>query len=212
MVTLSERRDLWRSPGFELAGARAFDLVGRGPAEIDHFELYSCFPAAVRIQQRELGIPLDRRVTQTGGMTFGGGPLNNFVVQAWVKMIERMRSDPGSHGAVTAISGLITKQGVSVLAPEPSEPFVYETVTEAAKASSPTISVEREAVGHARISSYTVSHARDAANGVALVCDFPDARRTLRVVSDPELMERGEREELIGREVELLANGGLRWV
>ena len=70
---------------------------------IDHVELYSCFPAAVRVQQRELGIPLSRRVTQTGGMTFGGGPLNNFVIQSWVKMVERLREDQGSRGLVTAV-------------------------------------------------------------------------------------------------------------
>ena len=212
MVTLSERRDLWRSPGFELAGARAFELAGKQASEIEHFELYSCFPAAVRVQQRELGIPLDRQVTQTGGMTFGGGPLNNFVLQAWVKMVEGLRSDPGSHGVVTAISGLITKQGVSVLAPEPTRAFVHDNVSEAARSSGATIAVEREATGRARISSYTVSHARDAANGVALVCDFDDNRRTLRIVQDTELMERGCREELIGREVEVLANGGVRWL
>ena len=212
MVTLSERRDLWRSPGFELAGAKAFELVGRNVSEIEHVELYSCFPAAVRVQQRELGIPLDRLVTQTGGMTFGGGPLNNFVLQAWVKMIERMRSDPGSHGLVTAISGLITKQGVSVLAPEPSQPFVHETVTEAAKASWATIEVERERTGRAKVSSYTVSHARDAASGVALALDFEDTGRTLRVVQDPEWMEAGSRGELIGREVDVLGDGEVRWL
>ena len=61
MVTLSERRDPWRSPGFELAGRRAFEHVGRGPEEIDVLELYSCFPRrGARMQLRELGPPLHR--------------------------------------------------------------------------------------------------------------------------------------------------------
>lgn len=212
MVTLSERRELSRSPGFELAGRRAFELVGRGADEIDHLEFYSCFPAAVRIQQRAFGVSLDRQVTQTGGMTFGGGPLNNFVVQAWVKMVERMRADPGSHGAVTAVSGLITKQGVSVLGPEPSRPFVHDNVTSAAKQAWKTIEVEREATGRATVSGYTVSHDKNAAHGVAIIADFDDARRTLRVIDDPELMERASAEELCGREVEIEAGGGVRWI
>ena len=212
MVTLSERRDLWRSPGFELAGRRAFDHVGRGAEEIEHLEFYSCFPAAVRVQQREFGVPLDRQVTQTGGMTFGGGPLNNFVIQAWVKMVERMRADPGSHGLVTAISGLITKQGVSVLGPEPSRSFVYDNVTEAAERAWVKTEVDREARGRATISGYTVSHNKSAANGVVIVADFDETRRTLRVVDDPEMMDLGAREELCGREVELLADGGVRWI
>lgn len=211
MVTLSERAEIHRSPGFELAGARALELLGRGIEEIDHIELYSCFPAAVRIQQRELGISLSRRVTETGGMTFGGGPLNNFVIQSWVKMVERLREDPGSRGLVTAVSGLITKQGVSLLGPEPEIPFVHDRVSEQAKSAWKTIRVEPEAEGRATVSTYTVSTARDAASGVALVCDFDESRRTLRVVQDPDLAEEAMREELCGREVELLPGGDVRW-
>lgn len=211
MVTLSERRDPWRSPGFERAGRRAFEHVGRDPEQIDHLELYSCFPAAVRVQQRELGLPPGRPVTQTGGMTFGGGPLNNFVVQAWVAMVDRLRADPGSYGAVTAISGLITKQGVSILGPEPERPFVHDDVTAEVERVFPRIAVEPAATGRATVRSYTVSHDANVAHGVAIMADFDDARRTLRVLDDPELMARGEREELCGREVELLADGGVRW-
>jgi len=211
MVTLSERRDLWRSPGFELAGRRAFEHVGREPSEIELFECYSCFPAAVRTQQRAFGIPLDRRVTQTGGMTFGGGPLNNFVLQSWVKMIEQMRAQPGSHGVVTAVSGLITKQGVTVFGPEPSCPFLYDQVTKEAEQALQTKAVARDATGRARIVAYTVSHDMNAAYGVALVADFEDGRRTLRVVDDPEWMALGEREELCGREIDVLADGTVAW-
>src|SRR5690606_6189073 len=46
MVTLSERRDLHRSPGFELVFARLLERFGRGTEAIGLVELYSCFPAA----------------------------------------------------------------------------------------------------------------------------------------------------------------------
>jgi acetyl-CoA C-acetyltransferase len=210
MVTLSERRDLWRAPGFRLAGERALEHVGLDVAGLDHVECYSCFPAAVRVQQRELGLPLDRPATLTGGMTFGGGPLNNFVIQAWCRMVERLREDPGSRGLVTAVSGLLTKQGVSLLGPEPAEPFLYDTVTEATREAWQTTAVEPTATGRATVSGYTVSHGRDAARGVALFCDFDATRRTLRMVDDEALFELGQREELCGREVEVLADG-VRW-
>jgi len=212
MVTLSERRDLHRSPGFELVFARALERLGRGIDAIDHIELYSCFPAAVRIQQRALGIDPARRVTQTGGMTFGGGPLNNFVIQGLVKMVERLRETPGSHGLVSAVSGLITKQGVSVFGPEPRGAFVHEQVTEAARAAQATIEVVRDAVGRARVATYTVSASKDAANGVALILDLEDGRRTIRVVRDPDLAAQGMREELCGRAIELGAGDALRFI
>lgn len=211
MVTLSERRHLHRSPGFELVFERALSRVGRGIDEIDLVELYSCFPAAVRVQQRALGIDPARRVTQTGGMTFGGGPLNNFVVQAFVKMVERLRAEPGRHGLVSAISGLITKQGAAIFGPEPSRAFSHEHVTDAARAATQTVPVERDATGRARVASYTVNQAKDAAQGVALVLDFPDGRRTLRVSPDPALAEEAMRTELCGREVDVLGDGALRF-
>lgn len=211
MVTLSERRDPARSPGFALAGRRALEAVGRTPEEIELWECYSCFPAAVRAQRREIGIPEDRRLTQTGGMTFGGGPLNNFVIQSWVSMVERMRETPGAHGVVTAVSGLLTKQGVSVLGPEPSRAFLHDAVTKETEQAWETVAVDRDATGPGRIATYTVSHDRNAAHGVALIADLDDGRRTLRVVDDPEWMALGEREELCGRAIVVEPEGGVRW-
>lgn len=203
MVTLSERRALHRSPGFELVFARLLERFGRGVETIDAIELYSCFPAAVRVQQRALGVAPERRVTQTGGMTFGGGPLNNFVIQSFVKMIETLRAKPGSHGLVSAVSGLITKQGATLFGPEPSLDFVHEQVTDAARRAQATVVVDPAATGRARVASYTVSQAKDVANGVALFLDFEDGRRTLRVDPDPELAALAMREELCGRTVEV---------
>jgi acetyl-CoA C-acetyltransferase len=211
MLTLSERRDLHRSPGFKHAGERALLHVGRTIDEIEHLELYSCFPAAVRVQQRELGIGLRRTVTETGGMTFAGGPLNNFTIQSWVKMVQVLRNDPGSLGLVTAVSGLLTKQGVSILGPEPTLPFLFDSVTCAAKDDQITTTVEPDAEGHARVSAYTVTHSRDGVATVALVCDFDERRRTLRVVEDVELAEEGMNSELCGREVLLGSDGMMRW-
>ncbi len=212
MLTLSERRDLHRSPGFKNAGSGALSHVGLEIDEVEHLEFYSCFPAAVRVQQRELGVDPSRRVTQTGGMTFSGGPLNNFTIQSWVKMVEVLRNDPGSTGLVTAVSGLMTKQGVSILGSEPIRPFLFDNVNAASKADQATVDVERDAEGRARVEGYTVIHSRDGAKTVALVCDFEGRRRTLRVVADPGLAEEGMNSELCGREVLLESDNALRWL
>ena len=211
MVTLSERRDLHRSPGFKHAGERALWHVGLAIDEIEHLELYSCFPAAVRVQQRELGVDLGHPVTETGGMTFAGGPLNNFTIQSWVKMVQVLRSDPGKTGLVTAVSGLLTKQGVSILGPEPTRSFLFDNVTAASRDDQATMTVEPDGEGRARVAGYTVIHGRDGTRTVALVCDFDEQRRTLRVLEDPELAKEGMSGELCGREVLLGAGDALRW-
>lgn len=203
MVTLSERRELHRSPGFELVFARLLERFGRGVDAIEQVELYSCFPAAVRVQQRALGIDRGRRVTQTGGMTFAGGPLNNFVIQAFVRMVERLRETPGAHGLVSAISGLITKQGASLFGPEPGLAFAHEQVTEAARRAQATVVVDPGAAGRARVASYTVGPIGALPMAVALFLDLEDGRRRLRVVADPALAERAMQEELCGRSCEV---------
>ena len=55
-----------------------------------------------------------------GGMPFAGGPFNNFVFQATVAMVECLRERPGSEGLVTAVSGLLTKPGLTVWGTDPS--------------------------------------------------------------------------------------------
>ncbi|MBW2243136.1 MAG: acetyl-CoA acetyltransferase, partial [Deltaproteobacteria bacterium] len=125
MLPLCERKDVHRSAGFAAAGRAAFEAAGIESEEVGHRELYSCFPSAVRVQQRELGVPRELAVTVTGGMTFAGGPLNNFVLQAAVKMAQVLRDDPGSIGMLNAVSGMLTKQGVSLWSTEAGNPFAF---------------------------------------------------------------------------------------
>ena len=87
---------------------------GVDPRDADHLDLYSCFPSAVQVQAEELGLGPDRPLTVTGGMTFAGGPLDNYNFQALAKMVEVLREHPGTTGLVTCISGMITKHGMAL--------------------------------------------------------------------------------------------------
>ncbi len=130
MISLAERRVLHRAPGFAHAGHAAAEIAGVAPVEATLRELYSCFPSAVRVQQRELGLDPTLPVTVTGGMAFAGGPLNNFVLQAMARMAQRLRETPGATGMVNAVCGFLTKQGVSLWASRPPEaPFRHFDVS-----------------------------------------------------------------------------------
>jgi acetyl-CoA C-acetyltransferase len=203
MIPLTERRELHRSPGFAIAGRRALERAGRAIDDVTHRELYSCFPVAVRVQARELGIDETGEVTVTGGMAFGGGPLNNFVLQALARMAHVLRADPGTTGIVNAISGVITKQGVSLWSTEPSEGhFHHDDVSDAVSRETPRVEVAPEADGAATVASYTVLHSGAAPQAV-LLCDLPDGRRTLTMSNDAELIATAEQQELCGRPVAL---------
>ena len=206
MLPLVVREHPGASPASRIAGRRALDLAGLELQEIQHYELYSCFPSAVRIQAREFGLPLVPPRTLTGGMAFAGGPLNNFVLQAAVRMVETLRADPGSHGFLTAVSGVLTKVGVSLWSMEPGE-FRYEDVSEAVARETPTREVVACGQGEGRVVACTVEHDRTGpSRGVAL-CDLADGRRTIVETRDEALMEALAREEFCGRPVRVHDDG-----
>jgi acetyl-CoA C-acetyltransferase len=199
MVALSERRELHRSPGFRHAGQRCLEHAGLGIGDVAHRELYSCFPVAVRLQLRELGITDDRPVTVTGGMAFAGGPLNNFVLQAAVRMTQVLREDAGSTGMVNAVSGIMTKQGVTLWSTAPPErPFAFADVSEQTARDVAQVRVHATAEGDATVASYTVQYLGDTPHRTFLLCDLPNGDRALIASEDPTLAQRATHQDLCG--------------
>ena len=122
---LSHRFDFHSSPAIRLAGATALSLAGAAIDEMTHVDLYSCFPSAVEIAAAELGLPDDdpsRPLTVTGGLTFGGGPGNNYGTHALASMVGTLRADPGSLGLVTGLGWYLTKHSVGIYGTEPRPP------------------------------------------------------------------------------------------
>jgi acetyl-CoA C-acetyltransferase len=187
MVPLTARRDLHRSPGFAIAGARALELAGTTVDAVDHLDLYSCFPAAVRVQARELGIEGERPLTVTGGMTFAGGPLNNYVLQSTAAMADRLRDGASATGLVTAVSGMLTKQAVAVWASTPPPAFRSAEVGEEVRRSTPTCAVVDEASGEGRVAAWTVLHERGTPTVVVALGDLPGGARTVATGGPTEL-------------------------
>jgi len=75
----TERWSLADSPGIATAVGDALGAAGITTDDVSRFDLYSCFPSAVQVAMRALGIAPDdpRPLTVTGGLGFGGGPVNN---------------------------------------------------------------------------------------------------------------------------------------
>jgi acetyl-CoA C-acetyltransferase len=210
MVPLSERRLPHRCPGFARAGERALAAASRAVEDVAHLELYSCFPSAVRVQARELGIDESRALTLTGGMTFAGGPLNNFVLQALVRMAQVLRADPGSSGMLNAVSGVLTKQGVSLWSTEPApRGFRTEDVSAETARELRVAPLVEDATGDATVVTYTVLFEGGSPSRSVLLCELGDGRRTLTSNADPGLAATAMREELCGRTLRLGAEGAI---
>ena len=125
-LALSSRRELHRWPAMQVLGEVAAAHLGGPVSELDHIDLYSCFPAAVRVQHRELGLDPTGTHTITGGMPFAGGPFNHSTLWSTAAMARRLRED-GGRGLVTNVSGLLTKPGLAVWGNEPvSSPLIAD--------------------------------------------------------------------------------------
>ncbi len=185
MVPVSQRRHLHRCAGFAVAASRAMTLAGVGVDDIAHIDLYSCFPIAVRVQAAELGLGGGRQLTVTGGMTFAGGPLNNYVLQALTKLVGVLRDDRGALGLLTAVSGMLTKQGVSLWSTRPPVAgYRSADVSEQTKAAVPVVAVGAAEAGRATVATYTVIY-RDGDPGTGVVvAERRDGSRAIATSGD----------------------------
>ncbi len=198
-------------PAMEVLGEAAARRLGRPVSEAEYVELYSCFPAAVRVQQRALGLEPDATPTVTGGMAFAGGPFNNFVLQSTAAVVGALRSAPGSLGVVTTVSGLLTKPGIGAWStvPDGQPALLGDLGVAAATATGVTDVVETLGGydGEATVATYTVTYdGMDPVRTVA-VCDTDDGRRCVAVVDDPGLAAHAVSAELIGSRVRLEGEG-----
>jgi acetyl-CoA C-acetyltransferase len=208
MVPVSERAETHRSPGFALGGARVLEHAGLGIDDVAHVDLYSCFPIAVRTQVLELGLDADRDLTVTGGMTFAGGPLNNYVLQSLARMVHVLRDDGDALGLCTAISGMITKQGLVLLSSHPpTTPYRLLDVTDEVTRAVEQRPIVTGAAEPAVVATYTVLFGAVGAERGVVVCDLPGGRRAIATTDDRDVLAEMTTSEQCGRPVRLLDDG-----
>ena len=212
---LSHRPDLVSSGAIRLAASELFALAGRGVDEVAHADLYSCFPSAVQIAAAEIGLVLDRRLTVTGGLSFAGGPWNNYVTHAIAAMVGVLRDDPGALGLVTANGGYITKHALGLYSTEPPPAgFRWADVqheVDRLPRREVCESVDDTGAGTATVEAWVVPHGRDGGpERVLASCLLADGRRAW-AFSDAEatVAEMRSGAEQIGRAVKVDPAGAL---
>jgi acetyl-CoA C-acetyltransferase len=206
---VSERADLHSAPAIRVAGRAALDLAGIGVDDLAHVDLYSCFPSAVQIAARELGLGEDRPLTVTGGMSFAGGPWNNYVMHGIATMVDLLRADPDAFGLCTGNGGYLTKHAFGVYrAAPPAGPGFRHIEPQAEVDALPRRDPAPDHVGPVEIESYVVAHDRDGAPEQALVALLtPDGRRTWGTTDDAATMAAMVTAEHVGRSAAIDGDG-----
>ena len=190
------RPDFASSASMNVSLERALELNDIGIEQIDHLELYSCFPIVPKMARRVLGVDADRQITMFGGLTFGGGPIGNYMTHAAACMVDALR-ESGTNGLLFANGGYATHNHTILLTktPQPEgtfpQEFDFQAEADAARGEVPAVVLDYE--GPARLETYTILYDRSGApkQGV-IVARIDDTRRTLALVpaTDAQAIER----------------------
>lgn len=175
--TTRARWSLAGSPALRIAGRQALDRSGASIDDIDLLDLYSCFPAAVQVAQRELGIATDRPFTITGGMTFAGGPFNTYCLHAAARAVELLRDGEDRLALLSGNGGFFTKHSFLILGSEPPGTTFGHTRPQAAVDAQPTREVLDHPPNRGTIDAYTVTYDRRGEPEQAILSVLDEAGR-----------------------------------
>ena len=173
------------SPSLAVSIERTMELNGVTADDLAYVELYSCFPCVPKMARRVLDWPLDCPVTVFGGLTFGGGPIGNYMSHAVAEMVLRLRGT-NDKGLLFANGGYATHNHTILLSGAPTgalfpQDFDYRQEADARRSDIPRL--DKSYSGEAEIETYTVHYNRDGLprSGV-IVARTPTGGRTLALV------------------------------
>jgi len=199
----SNRDNFHSSPAIRFAGSKCMELTDSTPDNIDMIDVYSCFPVAVQIACRELGFDMQRPLTVTGGLTFAGGPLNNYVMHSIARMAQLLRENPGKRGMITANGGYITKHAFGIYSSEPpARPFQHANLQDKVDAElKRDVVIEHQGAG--TVEGYSVMYDHEGVTKAFVGARLTDGRRAWGVSDDKDLLQSMTEEEFCGRQVNL---------
>jgi acetyl-CoA C-acetyltransferase len=203
---VSERVSYTFSPAIREAGNAALQMAGTGINQMDFFDLYSCFPCAVFIGAKSIGLDLNSPppLTITGGLAYFGGPGNNYTMHAIACAVEKLRKNPDRYGYVSGLGWYVTKHSVGIYSgKEPEKPWDRagqgEIQQRIDRMITPDLNMSPR--GPITVETYMVMHNRKGDPDYAIVIGRLDSGERCwgLAVNDIELFRAMETEEFIGK-------------
>lgn len=150
----------------------------------DSVELYSCFPVVPKMARRTLALRSDATMTCTGGLSFFGAPLNNYMGHAAAAMVRATRGRQDALGLLYGQGGYMTKHHAIVLASYPgassrlADDYSVQREADARRGAVPPLAMDY--AGAATVETHTVLYQRDGCvlHGV-VVARTPTGERLL---------------------------------
>jgi acetyl-CoA acetyltransferase len=114
-----QRDQYQRSHAQEAVLETMLDAAGGTASRIDSLELYSCFPIVPKMARRVLGLATDARMTEIGGLSFFGAPLNNYMTHAAAGLVRRVRERRDGLALLYGQGEFVTKHHALLLSSSP---------------------------------------------------------------------------------------------
>ena len=209
---VSHRHTFTETPAIRIGGRRVLALAEKSIDEIENLDLYSCFPSAVQLGAESLGVSLDRQLTCTGGLSFAGGPFNNYVMHAIATTMTTLREKPTETGLVWANGGYATKHSFGVYATTPPlHGFRHESPqNEVDETPRRAVATALEAKGAATVEAYSVMHDRNGSvEKVRATVLLADGRRAWATSDNTQLGTDMCDNEWVGKTVTLDETGAI---
>lgn len=203
---VSRRPRLDSSPAVRNASRLALAQAGLRLDDIDIFDLYSCFPSAVEIAMKEIGIAEDdpRPLSLTGGLAFFGGPGNNYSLHAIASAADAIRQDRSKEAMVTANGWYITKHSIGIYGGEPPvnpwterDDSLIQHEIDAAALPEPV----EKAQGELAIEAYVIRHGSkgEPVSGTVIGRLSDGSRALAHLDAQPDELLAMERTEMVGK-------------
>ncbi|MBS0425693.1 MAG: acetyl-CoA acetyltransferase [Proteobacteria bacterium] len=171
--------------------------VGGDASAFEMLELYSCFPIVPKMARRTLGLSAEACMTSTGGLSFFGAPLNNYMTHAAAGLVRALRRAPPGKAALLYGQGeYVTKHHALVLgshaSPQgiPVEDYGVQALADARRAAVPTLVLDYS--GSAMLETFTVVYGRDGQplRGIVLA-RTPGGQRVMAAVPSSDGVSLG---------------------
>ncbi|MFT3728816.1 MAG: enoyl-CoA hydratase-related protein [Terricaulis sp.] len=185
-------RDSYAHSTAQAAVLNKASAIAGGAKKFSKLELYSCFPVVPKLALKTLGLDADKiSPTVTGGLTFFGGPLNDYMLHAVCAMTREMRADPKGVGLLYGNGGYVNKHHAIVVSQAPAKAGLDKTYSVQAEADAklgPVPKLREDYTGPAKIETYTVTYARDGGpiEGIVIALTPQNERVMARVPADDE--------------------------
>ena len=206
MIAVIQRPSMTKSVGLNLAAEYLLETASQHNIKPTIYELYSCFPVAVQLFAQALNIPEEVDKTVTGGMPFAGGPLNNYMLHATAQILEKIRNNSSQIGLVTGVSGMMTKQALTVWGKDPLINFQSKDVTKEAEKAEIPVLMSSSKNGEGKILGYTVLYDKQIPDKAVFYLEDLNKSRKVITSIDKEIIQNMEKEEWIGKQIQYTSN------